>query len=197
MSFMRISQNLLKTLLCSSLVCLSACRGTSYQYVIENSGIRYEMKVPVDATTAGFDFSVVTNNALPVIESDYPMISADYSSEAGAADKLKKLKVRLLIDEKEIAADETQYEATHFGKTITLTEAECCENLGRKLEIGKSKPDTEYGFGVHIVKKYKSLKMLPPEIKVVLSATTAKGMFEITQKLTLKASEDSNFIRVH
>ncbi len=139
----------------------------------------------------------MTNNALPVIESDYPTISVHYSSKASAADKLKKLEVRLLIDEQEITADETDYQASHFSQTLNITEAECCENLGSKLKIGEQNSDFDYPFGVSITRKYKSLKSLPPEVSVVVSVTTDKGTVETTRKLNLKAYKDSNFIRVH
>lgn len=179
------------------LVCFGGCSGVSYSYVDENSTGNFATKVPVGSTTAGFEFAVVTNNALPLIESDFPTISVYYSSNVGAADKLKKLDVRLFVDEKEITADETDYSASHFNQTITISEAECCENLGKKLQIGKQKSDWDYPFGVHIIKKYKSLKMLPPQITVVMSATTDKGTVEATKKLNLKSYKDSSFIRVH
>ena len=192
-----IRKNLFKTVLLACFVCLSACRGISYSYIDENSRIHHEMKVPAGSATANIEFTVVTNNALPLIESDYPTISASYGSNANAADKLKKLDVRLFVDEQEIAADESVYDATHFGRTIYFPEAECCENLGTRLQIGKEKPDIDYPFGVSIGKRYKSLKRLPPQVTVVISATTDKGTVEMTRKLNLKAYEDRGFIRVH
>jgi hypothetical protein len=186
-----------KTLLCFLFfACLSGCGGTSYQYCEENGGIRPKMKIPVGSTSARLEFSVVTNYAKPLVESDYPTIQAGYASKPEAADELKKLEVRLFVDGAEIAADETIYEASFAGETLTLTEPECCENLGGKLKIGGQKSDAGRSFGVSVVKKYKSLKRLPPQITVVVSATTDKGTFETTKILNLKAYK-SSFIRFH
>lgn len=188
---------LFKTWLCFLfLACLSGCSETSYQYSAENEGIRPKIKIPAGSTSAHMEFTVVTNYAKPLIESDYPTIQAGYAAKSEAADKLKKLEVRLFVDGAEIAADETTYEASHSGETITFTEPECCEKLGEKLKIGGQKSDAGRSFGISIVKKYKSLKTLPPQLTVLISATTDEGRFETTKTLNLKAYK-SSFIRFH
>ncbi|HEX8250624.1 MAG TPA: hypothetical protein VF599_20795 [Pyrinomonadaceae bacterium] len=154
------------------------------------------MKIPAGSTSAQMEFTVVTNHAMLLIESDYPTIHANYASKPEAADELKKLEVRLFVDGAEIAADETTYEASHFGEKVTFAEPECCEKLVEKLKIGEQKSDTARSFGVSIVKKYKALKRLPPQIIVLISATTDKGTFETTKTLNLKAYK-SSFIRFH
>jgi hypothetical protein len=187
----------LKIVILLCVVCLTGCRGVSYSYHDEDSTLYPVLKVPAGAKKASFEFGIVTNYALPVIESDYPTISAHYGADSLTADRLKKLDVKLFVDGAEIAADETKIDAGHFNRSLQLTEPECCEMLGKKLGIGENASDADYPFGVSILKKYKSLKRLPPQVTVVLSAVTDKGGFEMTKIMTLTESEDSNFIRVH
>jgi len=197
LNFMKARKKLLGILFLLSLAAFTSCSGTSYAYVNEDSRSKNDTKVPAGSTKANVEFSIVTNYALPVIESDYPTISFYYSSEARVADQLKKLEVRLLVDEKEVTSDETVFSASHFNRTLDMPEEECCFNLGEKLGIGENESDFDYSFGVHVIKKYKSLKRLPEQISVAVSVTTDKGTFETVKKLSLKAYEDSNFIRVH
>jgi hypothetical protein len=129
--------SLLGILFFLSLAALTGCRGTSYAYVDEDSRSNIEVKIPAGSTEASVEFSIVTNYALPIIESDYPAISLYYGSNARVADKLKKIEVRLLVDEKEVAADESLFSASHFERTLDMTEEECCANLGQRLGVGE------------------------------------------------------------
>ena len=56
---------------------LNGCGGENYEYKGEDGNIQQAMTVPVGATTGNFEFTIVTNLAYPIFESEYPTISAD------------------------------------------------------------------------------------------------------------------------
>ncbi|MBS1794739.1 MAG: hypothetical protein JSS81_12845 [Acidobacteria bacterium] len=176
----------------------AGCSGTSYQYLDERGETSPKMTVPAGSSAAAvFEFGAPTNYALPLIENDYPTIIAHYSSDAKSADDLQKLDLRLFVEGREIAADETSFEARHFNDSVEFPEAECCARLGERLGLKKKNSAGEYPFGVEIVKKYRSLKRLPPALDVTLTAVTDRGKTERNFTLKLESYEDRGYIRFH
>lgn len=173
------------------------CSGVSYQYKGPDDKIHFEMRVPAGAGRASFSFGTNTNSAFPIIESDYPTVLAYYSSAPREANNLRNLEVILKVDGQEIQADTEVFAADYANTYLELEKKDCCVNLGERLGIDPTLKDDPFGFSVHITKKYKSLKRLPPQITVVLLATTDKGTTEMTKTLNLESYEDSGFIRVH
>jgi hypothetical protein len=176
---------------------LSGCRGVSYEYQGEDGRVSQTMSVPMGSTKGSFDFTIVTNYAYPVIESDYPTITTFYCSKPNEANHLKRLEVKLVVDGKEIEPDLENYSAVYGLEMIELDKKDCCAMLGERLGIDVSKKNDPDSFAIHIFKKYKSLKRLPERLTVILTATSDKGTVEMERTMDLVSYKDRGFYRFH
>ena len=110
---------------------------------------------------------------------------------------IKRLDAVLKIDGKEIQPDIETFQAEYLNTFLELEKKDCCAMFGERLGIDVAGKDDSNGFSVRIIKKYKSLKTLPKQITVVLSATSDTGTTEMERTLKLSSYKDRNFIRVH
>ena len=178
-------------------LCFAGCSSVGYQYSDQDGKIHCDTDVPIGKTKAAFGFGIVTNLAYPLIENDYPTVSARYSSDSNEVYNLKQLDVKLIVDGKEIQPDSEVFTADYYNTYLVIDKNECCTGLGERLGIDRKSKDDLFRFSVGINKKYKSFKTFPPQVTVVLSATTDKGATETTKVLSLSSYEDNSFIRVH
>ena len=175
---------------------LSACKSIGRKYVtVEQDQDCCTMKIPIGNSDEKVQLSIADN--------EFPLLKLSYSSADVEANNLKFLDVRLFIDGREVLPDNENYESAFFDafrpeKYKPIAKKDCCENLEKTLGFDKKQKPEVNLFGVKITKSYESLKNLPPEIEVLLTATTDKGTFEKRQKLKLTTYEKiSDPIRFH
>jgi hypothetical protein len=178
------------------IVSLTACKSMAHKYVtIEENQDCCMMKIPIGKSEEKIELFVADNT--------FPAIKLSYSSSVEEAKNLKFIDVKLFIDGKEISPNKEKYEALFFDafrpeEYKPIAKEDCCENLEKKLGFDKSKTPESNLFGVKITKSYESLKNLPPNIEVLLTAITDKGTFEKRWKLQLTTYEKiSDPIRFH
>ncbi len=177
-------------------ISLTACKSIGRKYVtIEKNQDCCTMKIPIGNSEQKVELSIADNT--------FPLLKLSYSSAYTEAKNLKFLDVKLFIDGKEISPNNENYKALFFDafrpqNYKPIAKEDCCENLEKKLGFDKNKtPDADM-FGVKITKSYDSLKNLPLEIEVLLTAITDKGTFEKRRKLKLTTYERiSDPIRFH
>ena len=178
-------------------VCFAGCNRVNYRYSGEDKKIHYDMNVPIGKTNASYGFGIVTAPEYPLFQNGYPTIVAFYGSDSNEVNNLKQLDVKLFVDGKEIQPDIEEFSAEYISTYLAIDKKECCADLGERLGIDPKAKNDPFRFCVRVNKSYKSLKTLPPQVTVVLSATSDKGTVETTEVLNLSSYEDNSFIRVH
>lgn len=175
---------------------LFACRSTEHKYVtVEKGEDCCEIKVLVGNTDEKLRLNIVNNK--------FPIMEISYTSPTELAKNLKFIDAKLFIEGKEISPDGEEYTAAFFDafrpqKYTPIAKKDCCENLEKTLQFDKKQNHEADLLGINISKSYESLKEMPLNVEVLMTAITDKGVFEKRWKLKLTTYERiSDPIRFH
>ncbi|HMU84396.1 MAG TPA: hypothetical protein PKE49_13965 [Leptospiraceae bacterium] len=167
------------------LLLIAACsERTVFEYRDKNESC-CKFGVPAGRTGADVTVHLITDRA-GMFESAYPSLVLEYVTSVQDAGSVRKIDVNLAT-EHELVPTLFEIEAGYYDAFTTqkfpnsIPVSECCQGIHLKIRNEASTYQGDFGpvhFGIRIRKEYASIRSLPPEMNLIVTVETDKGVFK-------------------